>query len=354
MNEQNFIEGYLPKELSKEELIIHFNKYKLGSSKSRDLLIIHNIKLVYYYVYKNYNNNEYDIKELISVGIIGLINAVDTYEIGKSEFSTYAIKCINNEIVRLFRKKRIPTKSLEEVYYQDKNGNEIKLEDTIKDDTVNLVEQYEEKEIYLALRKYIEKLDNINRQIIKLYFGFETKRQHTQREISEILNICPSQINRKLKRSLAIIKENIIADGLAEITLITNKIDKIDLDSEFKDIKTENKKIERHKRALINKISNNQIENLSQEEIEKLISLIQVYIENLEDPRIKIILKLYYGFFDNKEYSYNEIINKIYLSRSYISQIIQIATDEMLEHFIEINIINNERQINKKRILELC
>ena len=348
MNEQLFIEEHLPKELSKEALIEHFKKYKSGCFESRDLLIIHNVRLVYYHIYRNYNDKNYDKKELISIGIIGLIKAVDTYELNKNEFSTYAIKCINNEILNSFKKKKIATTSIEEVIYKDKNDDEMKLGDTISDPKINLVENYEKKELYVALRKYIELLDDINKQIVKLYFGFVDGKRYKQIEISEMLGINTERIRRKLKRSLLIIKENMVKDELIEN--FSYKTDTEKKKPKPDSNKKSNKSSDRHKKALINKIFNKQIENLLEDDIEEIFLLIKMYVEQLEDEKSKNILKLFYGFYDDKEYSYEEIINQIYLSKENIAKIIQRSTDKMICYFINCGIIDNNYQLNREKL----
>lgn len=342
MNEELFIEEQLPRELSKEEFIEYFTKYNLGSFEHRDLLIIHNIKLVYYHIHRHYYGENYDKKELVSIGIIGLIRAVDTYDLNKGEFSTYAIKCINNEILQSFRKKQLNTISVEEVVYRDKDGDEKKLVDTISDENSDYTSQYEKQELYFALRKYIDTLDDISKQIIKLHFGFENTRRYTQREISEITGLCLSQTHRKLRKSLNIIKQKLLEDGFIESDIKISVIDDPEADEE-------SKQTDRHKIALINKIFNKQTENLLPSEIEGVITLAKIYIELLKDSRNKHILKLYYGFYDGKENNYDKITNETYVGKANIAKIIQRTTDKIIDHFLTIGIIDNNRQFNKEK-----
>ena len=102
-----FIEDKLPDPLSQSELYSYFEKMKSGDTKAREIIIKHNIKLVFNQVMKRFCNMPYEKKELISIGLIGLIKSVDTFDISKDrKFSSYAVKCIDNEILMFLRREK--------------------------------------------------------------------------------------------------------------------------------------------------------------------------------------------------------------------------------------------------------
>ncbi len=148
-----FIDSNLPKPLENEELYINYTKMKNGDIEARKNIIIHNIRLVKSEVLKRFSNCLYDLNELISIGLIGLIKSVDTFDITKKlQFSTYATKCIDNEI-RMFMRKSdnynyVNHVSLNQPIKIDKDGRELFVEDTLEDYNSDFVTEYENNEVY--------------------------------------------------------------------------------------------------------------------------------------------------------------------------------------------------------------
>lgn len=345
MHDNIFTEETLPKILTKEEIIEHFNKYKLGSLESRDILITHNIRLVIHQTFKNFSDVNVEKDELVSIGLIGLIKAVDTYEISKGEFSTYASKCINNEILQVLRKKQMNTMSFDETIHKDNDEDELKLMDIICDDSANYIEQYEEKEIIYALFEYINNLDIMKRQIIKMFFGIDYSKTYTQIEISEILGFSPSYISRIIKSNINQFKMKLFNNGFIELT--KKELEELDETKESKS-KESHKMSNKHKMTLLEKILNKQVQDLSLKELEVIFEWIQLFIESLENERNKNILKLYYGFYDNVEYDYNDIIKQFNITKNVIGKIIQRNTIEIVNYLKIAGIIDVCFKLNKE------
>lgn len=194
-----FLDGYtIPKKLPKEEMYKLITKMSQGDLNARQKLIEHNIRLVIHQVQGRFNTLDYDKRELVSIGILGLVKAIDTYDLSKKvEFSSYAIRCIDNEILMFIRKinKEKVVDSLDKPINGDDPGKEIKLEDTISSD-VDIETSYEDKEVYTIIRKIVYSLPERDREIIMLYFGFYNDKVYKQREIAEKLNLSRSYVSR--------------------------------------------------------------------------------------------------------------------------------------------------------------
>ena len=201
-----------PKALSKEEIFTLYDRMKQGDMEAREKLINHNIGLVVYCVKTDFKNTNYNKKELVSIGCIGLIKAVDTYDISKgNEFSSYAWKCITNEINMFFRKCKSDSKvsSFDDVILFDNDGNDVKLEDVVPS-KVDIERDYVEKEhskLELKLLKQsMEILDERSKKVVMLYFGFFDDKVYAQKEISNMLNISQPHVSRIMDSSLKKIK----------------------------------------------------------------------------------------------------------------------------------------------------
>lgn len=211
-NNELFIDGGIPERLSKQELLVLFNRMKQGDMKAREEIINHNIKFVIYCVRNKFRSVDYDNEELVSVGCLGLVKAVDTYDISKGiEFSTYAGRCIINEINYFLRslKKNSKVSNFDDVISVDKDGNDLKLEDVIPS-KIDIERDYMESEYSRLeldlLKQSMECLDERNKKIVMLYFGFFDGKVYAQKEISDMLNISQPQVSRKINRSLKKIK----------------------------------------------------------------------------------------------------------------------------------------------------
>ena len=201
-----------PKALSKEEMLTLYDRMKQGDMEAREKLINHNIGLVVYCVRTEFKNTNYNKKELVSIGCIGLIKAVDTYDISRgNEFSSYAWKCITNEINMFFRKCKNDSKvsSFDDVIFFDSDGNDLKLEDVVPS-KVDIERDYMETEhskLELKLLKQsMEILDERSKKVVMLCFGFFDGKVYTQKEISDMFNISQPHVFRIMDSSLKKIK----------------------------------------------------------------------------------------------------------------------------------------------------
>ena len=199
-----------PKPLTAEEEKYYLVRYKGGDEKARQVLIEYNLRLVAHIV-KKYQSMEDDMEELISIGTIGLIKAVDTFDHEKaSKLATYAARCVENEILMYMRvKKKLQRESS---YYEpigtDKEGNEIQLLDIIESEEPTALEQIglkdDTKRIYDLLE---EVLTDREKQVLILRYGLYHGKEYTQREIAQRLGISRSYISRIEKNAINRLKE---------------------------------------------------------------------------------------------------------------------------------------------------
>ncbi|MFA8439625.1 RNA polymerase sporulation sigma factor SigK [Pueribacillus sp. YX66] len=175
-----------------------------GDQEARNRLIEHNLRLVAHIV-KKFENTGEDNEDLISIGTIGLIKAIESYSPAKgTKLATYAARCIENEILMYLRslKKTKKDVSLQDPIGQDREGNEISLMDVLKAENDDIIEKIqlnmEKKKIY----KYIHILDAREKEVIIGRFGLEENEELTQREIAKNLGISRSYVSRIEKRAL--------------------------------------------------------------------------------------------------------------------------------------------------------
>ncbi|MEE0061369.1 MAG: RNA polymerase sporulation sigma factor SigK [Acutalibacteraceae bacterium] len=187
-----------PKPLSAEEEKHYLERVVTGDIEARNILVEHNLRLVAHIVKKYHsNNNNYD--DLISVGIIGLIKAINTFDSTKAQrLSCYASTCIQNEILMLFRNNKRTQQeiSLNESVDSDNDGNNLVLMDVIavNDD---IVDQLDIKIKSEKLASYInEVLDEREKLVIALRYGLDGNDEKPQREIAKMLNISRSYVSR--------------------------------------------------------------------------------------------------------------------------------------------------------------
>ena len=207
---------HFPRALTKEEENVLVEKIKQGDESARNELIEHNLRLVAHVVKKFNNCGEAD--DLIGVGTIGLIKAIKSYNPDKNvTLSTYASRCIENEILMLLRssKKHLKTQSLEEVVASDKDGNELTFGDTLEDDGEGVDEIISRKYLMKDIKKIIaEKLTEREQIIINLRYGLTGEPPMPQREVAKRLNISRSYISRIEVKALQIIRETAIIKGI--------------------------------------------------------------------------------------------------------------------------------------------
>ena len=179
---------------------------------ARSTLVEHNLRLVVY-IAKRFENVSTDIEDLISIGTIGLIKAVNTYRSDKNiKLATYASRCIENEILMYIRKnsgQRVEL-SIEEPLNTDWDGNELLLSDILKSDDEQIYHDIEKAEERKAVRDAISMLNEREREIIALRFGLNAGEQElTQKEVADLLGISQSYISRLEKKIIARLKEDI-------------------------------------------------------------------------------------------------------------------------------------------------
>ena len=219
-----FIEG-LPGSLSQEESDKLFKMARQGDKEARNKLILHNVKLVMYEVKKRFGFAGFDVEDLVSVGNIGLIKAVESFDREKGfNFSSYATRCIDNEILMYLNKSRsekVDT-SLDKPVIGGHDDDEMDIMDTIKDDT-DIVNEWLAKERFQIIREAVEKLPEQGREIIKLYFGFYNNKTYTQNEISRILSISQSEVSKKIKLFLSDLNVTLYNEGVIEKNYFENR-----------------------------------------------------------------------------------------------------------------------------------
>ena len=177
--------------------------------QAKNILIERNLRLVAH-IAKKYQNVDEDMEDLISIGTIGLIKAISSFDAVRGKLSTYASRCIDNELLMLLRsrKKNAREVSLYEPIGTDKEGNEINLLDIIEQEQTDVVEQLDLKENTKKLQCLLnEVLNDREREIIFLRYGLLTGKEVTQREIGEALHISRSYVSRIEKRALLKLRE---------------------------------------------------------------------------------------------------------------------------------------------------
>ena len=202
-----------PPPLSADEEKKHFALARQGDEDSRQKLILHNLRLVSHIVRKYYANAP-DNEDLVSIGVIGLVKAVDTFKCEAGiRFATYAARCIQNEILMHFRaqKKRTGDVSLAETIDVDRDGNPLTYMDIICTNE-NLGDEIDKKaQIERALRLVQNSLDAREKQIITMRYGlFGLTKSYTQKEIAAKLNISRSYVSRIEKSALDKLREKLL------------------------------------------------------------------------------------------------------------------------------------------------
>lgn len=192
--------------LSRKSEVYYLNQCKAGNLEARNILVEYNLRLVAHIV-KKYNNFERELDDLLSIGTIGLIKAINTYDITKgNRLATYAARCIENEILMMLRQERKCSKefSLYEPIGTDKEGNEINLLDIVECNEKDIVEQ-------IILEDNITKLDELLKtqltkrelQVLTLRYGLFQTKPLTQREIADKLAISRSYVSRIEKKAIS-------------------------------------------------------------------------------------------------------------------------------------------------------
>lgn len=203
------VSSSFPQPLSSEEERKCFEKMKNGDPEAKNQLVEHNLRLVAHIIKKYYSNSA-EQDDLISIGTIGLIKAVSTFDYEKgARFATYAARCIENEILMYFRnkKKYAQDVSFSDPIDMDKDGNSLSLMDVLADEH-SITEDIELKLQSEKLYQTIEHgLNPREKEIIYLRYGLNGKKAYAQREVAQRLGISRSYVSRIEKKALATLKE---------------------------------------------------------------------------------------------------------------------------------------------------
>ena len=201
-----------PKPLSFEEEQKYFEKMGKGDKEAKNKLVEHNLRLVSHIIKKYYSNSS-EQDDLVSIGTIGLIKAVSSFNYEKgTKFATYAARCIENEILMYFRNKKKYAQdiSLSDPIDSDKDGNIISIMDVMADER-SITEDIEKKLCAENLYKTIEnELLPREKEIIYLRYGLFGKRSYTQKEVAHKLGISRSYVSRIEKKALETLKNKIV------------------------------------------------------------------------------------------------------------------------------------------------
>lgn len=206
-----FLTGYIsnsntfPTPLDEKEEQAYLKKLKDGDKEAKAVLVERNLRLVAHIV-KKYSFPNKDVDELISIGTVGLIKAIDSFDVSKgTRLATYASRCIENEILMLFRNSK---KQKSEVYLQDpigvdKEGNAICLIDVLSSEKDSVIDKVENNlQVKALYDKMSESLSKREYNIIIMRYGLEDGKCKTQREIAALLNISRSYVSRIEKKAL--------------------------------------------------------------------------------------------------------------------------------------------------------
>ncbi len=199
----------LPEPLTKEEEYEYVERYQNGDISAKEKLIEHNLRLVVY-LSKKYESTKIDLEDLVSIGSIGLIKAINTYKNDKNiKLATYASRCIDNEILMYLRKnkKRNADVSLDESLSFDSEGNELRLADILGTEDDIVTKDIEKDDVKRIMLEEINKLNERDKQIIILRYGLFGKQDYTQKEVATMLGISQSYISRIEKKIIKNISE---------------------------------------------------------------------------------------------------------------------------------------------------
>lgn len=201
----------LPHPLSAEEEAALLVAISEGDSLARDKLVEHNLRLVVFLA-KKFESSGVDMEDLVSVGTIGLIKAINSFKAEKQiKLATYASRCIENEILMYLRKlsKRKAEVSLDEPLNVDGDGNELLLADILGTDTDAIYNHVESQVERQLLEEGLSRLSKREQQIIEMRFGLDGEDERTQKEVADLLGISQSYISRLEKKIISRLKREI-------------------------------------------------------------------------------------------------------------------------------------------------
>ncbi len=202
----------LPNPLDSETELEYIEKAEQGDEEARSKLIEHNLRLVVY-ISKKFTNTNVDMEDLISVGSIGLIKAVNSFRLDKNiKLATYASRCIENEILMHLRKtSRLKAEiSLDEPLTVDGDGNELVLGDILSVESDSVTKNIEKTTENKLLWQCLEKLNDKEKEIMILRFGLGSDKEKTQKEVADELGISQSYISRIEKKIVGKLKKELL------------------------------------------------------------------------------------------------------------------------------------------------
>ncbi len=203
----------LPAPLSSKEEEEAIKKLDKGDDDARKLLVEHNLRLVVY-IAKKFENTGVGIEDLVSIGTIGLMKAINTFNSEKKiKLATYASRCIENEILMYLRRSnRLKSEiSIDEPLNQDGDGNELLLSDILGTEEDITSRRLEDEVDQKLLKASISKLNKREKDIMELRFGFITGNEKTQKEVADMLGISQSYISRLEKKIIGKMKKEILS-----------------------------------------------------------------------------------------------------------------------------------------------
>jgi len=202
----------LPPPPTREEEIELLQRMERGDKKARGEIIERNLRLVVY-IARRFDNTGVNVEDLISIGTIGLIKAVETFQISKGiKLATYSSRCIENEILMYLRKivNQKTELSFDEPLNTDWDGNELLLSDVLGTDGDIVMRPIEAEVDQQLLRQCVARLDARERQIITMRYGLDGRRERTQKEVAGKMGISQSYISRLEKRIVARLKKEML------------------------------------------------------------------------------------------------------------------------------------------------
>ena len=202
----------LPAPLSSKEEEEAIKKLDKGDDNARKLLVEHNLRLVVY-IAKKFENTGVGIEDLVSIGTIGLMKAINTFNSEKKiKLATYASRCIENEILMYLRRSnRLKSEiSIDEPLNQDSDGNELLLSDILGTEEDITSRRLEDEVDQKLLKASISKLNKREKDIMELRFGFITGNEKTQKEVADMLGISQSYISRLEKKIIKRLKRDMV------------------------------------------------------------------------------------------------------------------------------------------------
>ncbi len=199
----------LPAPLDSETEALYIER--IGDEDAKNVLVEHNLRLVVY-IAKRFENTGTGIEDLISIGTLGLIKAINTFRADKSiKLATYASRCIENEILMYIRKRsgQRCEVSMDEPLNVDWDGNELLLSDVLGSDEESIASEIEQREERDAVRAAVARLGSRERELIELRFGLRGGEELTQKEVADRLGISQSYISRLEKKILSHLREDL-------------------------------------------------------------------------------------------------------------------------------------------------